>query len=516
MTLFSGSYGYALADGEDSSISPRYLPLIGKVDDRFQSYNVEMVEVTGGRFWKPYADIGPVLEKQGEAKASGSKGMNPELFGYRPPVDLNNKRLRNLAAALSPAYVRTSGSWANNTYFPESDTLPTKIPDGFGGVLSREQWKKLVDFSNEVDAPIITSFAISAGVRDSSGAWTSAQAERFLAYTREINGHIAAAEFMNEPNAPAIGGAPPGYDAAAYGRDFKVFHKFLRKTASDIQILGPGSVGENDADWGMSHTGLPMVDTSELLSAAGRGIDGFSYHHYSAVSQRCAPASQTTEQAALSEQWLERTEISLAFYRKLRDSFEPGKPIWLTETGDAACGGNPWAATFRDTFRYLDQLGRLAKQGVQMVAHNTLVASDYGLIDEHDFTPRPNYWAAALWSKTMGAAVLEAGLKNRVGLHIYAHCTRSVPGSVSLLVINNDETNASSIELPIPSERYTLSSSSGLSTKDVMLNGKVLAVSDNDTVPAFDAVQVAAGRVRFDPATITFLIVPTAENQACM
>ena len=30
------------------------MPLIGKVDDRFQSYNVEMVEVTGGRFWAPY------------------------------------------------------------------------------------------------------------------------------------------------------------------------------------------------------------------------------------------------------------------------------------------------------------------------------------------------------------------------------------------------------------------------------------------------------------------------------
>ncbi len=27
---------------------------IGKVDERYQSYNIEMVEVVGGRFWKPY------------------------------------------------------------------------------------------------------------------------------------------------------------------------------------------------------------------------------------------------------------------------------------------------------------------------------------------------------------------------------------------------------------------------------------------------------------------------------
>ena len=30
------------------------MPRIGAVSERYQSYNVEMVEVTGGRFWKPY------------------------------------------------------------------------------------------------------------------------------------------------------------------------------------------------------------------------------------------------------------------------------------------------------------------------------------------------------------------------------------------------------------------------------------------------------------------------------
>jgi hypothetical protein len=30
----------------------------GTVDERFQSYNIEMIEVTGGRFWKPYSANG--------------------------------------------------------------------------------------------------------------------------------------------------------------------------------------------------------------------------------------------------------------------------------------------------------------------------------------------------------------------------------------------------------------------------------------------------------------------------
>src|ERR1043166_4166424 len=75
------------------------LPRVGEVDERYLSYNVEMVEVTGGRFWRPY----------------GSTGT--ERYEYRPPLDLTDGKLRRLAAALAPAYVRVSGTWANATRF---------------------------------------------------------------------------------------------------------------------------------------------------------------------------------------------------------------------------------------------------------------------------------------------------------------------------------------------------------------------------------------------------------------
>ena len=34
---------------------------------------------------------------------------------------------------------------------------------------------------------------------------------------------------------------------------------------------------------------------------------------------------------------------------------------------------------------YLDQLGRLARQGVNVVMHNTLAPSDYSLLDERAY-----------------------------------------------------------------------------------------------------------------------------------
>ena len=201
-------------------------------------------------------------------------------------------------------------------------------------------------------------------------------------------------------------------------------------------------------------------------------------------------------------------------YRKLRDEFEQGKPFWNTETADTACGGNPWGGTFLDTFRYLDQLGRLAKQDVRVVIHNTLVASDYGLLDDRTLTPKPSYWGALLWRKLIGTTVIESGVPIQAGLHVYAHCLRGRPRGVALLVINADKAAPRTLTLPVPAERYTLTSND-LQSKTVQLNGKELALGGNDELPSLTGVSTASGNVVFAPASITFLALPEAGNDAC-
>ena len=124
--------------------------------------------------------------------------------------------------------------------------------------------------------------------------------------------------------------------------------------------------------------------------------------------------------------------------RSLRDRFEPGKPLWITETADAACGGNPWASTFLDTFRYLVEHASLARRGVKVIMHNTLAASDYGLLDQNTFEPRPNYWASVLWHKLMGTTVLDPQFLPRPNTYVYAQCLEGRHGGVTLLVINAD------------------------------------------------------------------------------
>jgi hypothetical protein len=163
--------------------------------------------------------------------------------------------------------------------------------------------------------------------------------------------------------------------------------------------------------------------------------------------------------------------------------------------------------------RVLDQLGRLAKQDVRVVAHNTLVASDYGLLDDKTFLPKPNYWGALLWRKLMGTTVLESGIPIQMGLHVYAHCLRGTPGGVALLVINNDKAAPRTLSLPASSERYTLTANT-LADTQVRLNGVELTLGGNDDLPALTSAAAASGNITFAPTTITFLSLPGAGNSA--
>src|SRR5260370_19980574 len=71
--------------GSSGRIDAASMRRIGTVDERFQSYNIEMVEVIGGRFWKPYRDIDALLKAQSSvtqsnnAAASVPAGCEPKL-----------------------------------------------------------------------------------------------------------------------------------------------------------------------------------------------------------------------------------------------------------------------------------------------------------------------------------------------------------------------------------------------------------------------------------------------------
>jgi hypothetical protein len=359
----------------------------------------------------------------------------------------------------------------------------------------------------------VTSFAISAGTRGADGRWTPAQAQAFVDYTKSIGGSITAAEFMNEPTFPGPGGAPSGYDATAFAKDARVFEAFLRKESPGTIFLGPGGVGE-----GVSLTGgsgpmkIKLIDTEDIMKATGPIFDAFSYHFYGTVSKRCLGNMGVDK--ALTAEWLDRTDLVEEFYAKLRDKYMPGKPMWLNETAEAACGGDQFAGQFADTFRYLNQLGTLAQKGVKVVMHNTLASSDYGLLDEDTLDPRPDYWVALLWKRTIGDVVLDPGTPGGESLRIYAHCSKDGKGGVSLVALNTDPQRVQMLTLPQSAESYTLTASDLTSTR-VLLNGEELQPEPDGSIGALKPVHLKPGPAHLAPASVTFLIFPSARNKSC-
>ena len=203
------------------------------------------------------------------------------------------------------------------------------------------------------------------------------------------------------------------------------------------------------------------------------------------------------------------------YYGKLRDEYMPGKPLWLNETAEAACGGDPLAGQFVDIFRYLNQLGSLAQRGVVSVMHNTLASSDYGLLDEDTLEPRPDYWAALLWKRTMGNVVLDPGVPKNQSLRIYAHCSINAKGGVSLVVLNTDADHEQVLTLPSSSQQFSLSAPD-LTSTTVLLNGTELKAEPDGLVGTLKAQEMRKGSIRLAPASVTFLTVPAAHNKNCM
>ncbi len=475
-----------------SAVSPNALPKlepsnwaqVATVDAQFLSFNIEMAEVTGGEFWAPYDD--PMRRR----------------LAPRAPLDLRDQRLGRLAKALSPAMVRVSGTWANSTYIPElTERAPASPPAGFRQVLTQSRWRALTSLVNHSGNSLLLSFPASAGARDAQGQWSDSQARRLVALTRANRSRIKAVEFINEPNLVNLGALPNSYSATEYARDFRTFHAFARRELPEAIILGHSSSGRGGE--------LPPEDIAR--EAAGLS-DAVSYHFYGALSERCLEyGNQTSSDAALTEGWLDRTTQDLRWYTALRDRFDPGKPIWLTETAQAACGGDRWASSFRDGFRFVDQLGRLAQAGVQVVAHNTLASGDYALIDRESVAPRPNYWLAWLWKKTMDRQVLRPNIKIG-GFKIYAHCARGQKGAVTAVLIELSG-KARRIQFAGTALAWIVNADQ-LDSNVVRINGNAPQIARLDS-PVSALAKRVRGAMLLPPHSITFVQFPTAGGHVC-
>ena len=493
-------------------LEPGKLQPLRQIDERLVSYNIEMTEITGGTFWKAYTDAQvegtepfPVIEDWTNMS---------NLQQWYDPIDTKNPRLIKLAKELGTAWVRVSGTWANKTYYDFDGHTGGKVPEGFQNLLTKEQWLSLLDFVKAVNGKLLVSVANCPGIHAADEPYPFEQADLLFRTSKEYGVPISAAEFTNEPNMMAISGLPHGYTAADHARDHDLFGAWLRKNYPECLFVGPCTVGDIDmTGTGNAQAGggiasaLNKVTTEELLGEYRVPMDAFSYHYYNGVSERgAAMGGYWPVDSALTEQYLFIAANCARQYVSRRDRYVPGGQMWVTESGDAGCGGTTYAPTYVDVPRTLNELGEFCTVTDGIIFHNTLASSAYGYLEHGTFEPRPSYFAVLLWNRLMGKVCYATNEPIREGAHVYCHSRKDGKPGFVYLIINNSLTETTTVELPKTAQVYALTGNGKLRSRIMLLNGKELVLGENDSMPELTGV-TAEDTVDIAPGGCTFIVL---------
>jgi hypothetical protein len=473
-------------------------PVVAHTSARYVSFAVDLAQVTGGTFWS----------------------QAPHAVGNAPVAryDFARRRLRLLARALAPAYLRISGTAANATYYDMSGPPLKTPPAPYKLVLTRAEWDGVNQFANALGLKVVLGVNAGPGPRSASGTWLPGNARSLLQYTARRGFPLAALEFGNEPNLFALSGMPLSrYTVGDYVRDLRVFNNLRRTIAPHALLIGPGGFYNNAGS--ETPYGNPLGPLTAQIMPQVPGIYGaLAFHEYPATSTRCPGVGTPVPADPLDPSYLDGV---LSAYRQLQtlgQQYNPGRPIWDTEGGSASCGGQQgYSNRFQATFWYLNALGLLARQGLAVFVRQTLSGSDYGLIDDATLTPNPDYWAALLWHRLMGTTILDAHLRAApVRLRAYAGCARGSRGT-TLLALNLDPRNPVTVSLPHtarPKQVYLVTGPELLG-RGTDLNGRPLHTTRSGAVPSLAGRSFRGAQVKLPPASYAFIVEPGVGPAAC-
>jgi hypothetical protein len=469
---------------------------VAEVDERFLSFAVDTAQVVGGEFWAP-------------------KGQGRGMLDTHPVADYDfgRPRLRRLAAALGPAYLRIGGTDADRTVYYLGEGQPPAPAGGARWVLTRRRWDDVNEFARAADLRV--AFTLNAGpsARDDRGDWNPDSARGLIAYSKAHGFPVDVWELGNEVNAfPLLHRHWLSVDR--YAGDLARARSLIAELHAPGQLAGPSS-----AFWPI--LGELRSFSEPLLDRAGPLLDIVSWHYYPQQSHRCPVATRraragrmlSADALADVEKWAARIE------RSVRDH-NPRATIWLGETGGAQCGGEPGLSdAFADALWWLDELGRVARRGHAVVVRQTLSGADYGLVDDRTLEPNPSYWASWLWHNLMGRRAL-AVAEGSPSLRIYAHCARAGaplarPGAVTALLVNVDPQAPAEVELG-PSAHVLRLEADGLGARTVRLEGAPLrADADGNPPDLADFVSGVTAKLALPPLSIAFVLLPEAGAPAC-
>ncbi|NXI41301.1 HPSE Heparanase, partial [Galbula dea] len=470
---------------------------------------------------------------------------------------LSNPKLRALATALSPGFLRFGGTETDFLIFApnKNSTLEEKVlwelqaqqepcarrpafapltklllarwPSQEKLILAEHDWRKhkntsitgktldiLYSFANCSGFHLI--FGLNALLRKGGLQWDSSNARALLDYCASRRYNISW-ELGNEPNSFRK-------KSGIYIDGFQLGQDFIHLR----QLLSTYSLYQHARLYGPD-VGQPKKHTQRLLrsflKSGGKVIDSVTWHHYY-VNGRTA-----TRKDFLSPKVLDTFATAVHEVLEVVGGTVPNKKVWLGETSSAYGGGAPRLSnTYVAGFMWLDKLGLSARQGIDVVMRQVFFgAGTYHLVDAN-FEPLPDYWLSLLYKKLVGTKVLKVGLAgaDKRKLRVYLHCTNTLhpkyrEGDVTLFALNLYNVTQ---HLQLPShlwskhvDQYLLlpHGKENILSRSIELNGHLLQMLDEQTLPELSEKPLGPGTLLGLPAfSYGFYVIKNAKAIACI
>ncbi|XP_004680607.1 PREDICTED: inactive heparanase-2 isoform X1 [Condylura cristata] len=389
-------------------------------------------------------------------------------------------------------------------------------------ILTARSLDKLYNFADCSGLHLI--FALNALRRNPNNSWNSSSALSLLKYSASKKYNISW-ELGNEPNnyrtvhGRAVNGSQLGQDYIQLKRLLQPLRIYSRAS-----LYGP-------------NIGRPRKNVIALLDGfmkvAGSTVDAVTWQHCY-IDGRVVKVMDF-----LKTRLLDTLSDQIRKIQKVVNTYTPGKKIWLEGVVTTTAGGtNNLSDSFAAGFLWLNTLGMLANQGIDVVIRHSFFDHGYNHLVDQNFNPLPDYWLSLLYKRLIGPKVLAvhvAGLqrKPRPGrvirdkLRIYAHCTSHhnhnyVRGSITLFIINLHRSRkkiklAGTLRDKLV-HQYLLQpyGQDGLKSKSVQLNGQPLVMVDDGTLPELKPRPLRAGRTLvIPPVTMGFYVVKNVNALAC-
>lgn len=428
--------------------------------------------------------------------------------------NLSSPRLLTLLSGLSPAIWRIGGSPADWLVFNiEQNKLNMSVAYERPPIsMTKKDWDNLVKLSMKANLRLL--FDLDLQLRLGSHWGLANTIELFDYCVSQGYGSNLDWELGNEPNvyhAPDQTPLTPGQ----IGDDFISLVHLVRSypTFKNSSVVGPDVVGV---------TGDSAKIIRGYLEKAGQYVQAVTVHHYYFRGD----TAHWTEYINPShfhnlKQYL-KTGMDI-----IHNSSFPRMALWLGETDDSWHSGTPNVSDrYVSGFLWLDKLGVSAQSGVDVVIRQTFWGHSYGMIND-SMLPNPDYWLSLLYRRLVSRRVLNVvtGSSPKT-TRVYAHCASNryyKPGAVTLFMMN---INTKASDKIIINQQFwdgkmdvylmTPGNKDGLLSQEVSLNGHVLKMVDDHTLPELKPIQkdVTEGII-LPPTTYMFVVLPSANLKVC-